>query len=83
MGIAQTNGTTLWLSESDLGNAGYRQTTIGGRRVGQFAMCWRDGAWVYPEYRNPDESANAVAERAARDRARCKTEDQPAWKRGA
>lgn len=71
-GIAQTNGATLWLTERELGEAGYREVTMHGKRVGQFALCrdWR-GERVYPEFRLPDETAQDVAERNRRDRARC------------
>ena len=71
VGIAMTNGLTLWLTRGELGEAGYRRTVRpDGVIVGQFALSRRYGEFVYPEFRGSVESAQDVIARTRRDRAR-------------
>lgn len=63
--IPQANGTTMWLTRTEVAAAGYRQITgRTGERVVQFGMC-RDsnGAWVYPPPKEPDETLEQVLAR--------------------
>ena len=71
VGIAMTNGLTLWLTRGELGEAGYRRTVgPGGQIVGQFAIGTRYGEFIYPEFRGVEETAQDVAARNRRDRER-------------
>lgn len=71
--LSLPHGGLLCLTEQQLGATGFRDVSYRGRRVQQFGLC-RDatGEWVYPPFRDPEETAEDVIARSQETRRRMK-----------